>query len=299
MSDATALEAGRAAYGADQIAACLRRVREPLSIVGSPDGGPRGLVPAGQAAGPDGPGGPGQLGTLPALYPEWLGDRDFAGTHGVRFPYVAGEMARGIATTRMVIAVARAGMLGIFGAAGLDVPAIERAVGELSGALGREHPWGVNLIHSPAEPALEERAAGLLLRSGVPVISASAFMDITPPLARCAASGLRPGRAGAIVRPVRMFAKVSRPEVAEKFMAPVPAGLLATLVARGQLTQDEARLAAQVPVAEDVTVEAGSGGHTDNQPLGAMLPVIMALRDTAAARYGYRRPIRVGAAGGL
>ncbi len=285
------------AFGAHQIAECLRQVREPVHIVGTPDGGPRGLSLGSQVAGHH-PAGP-TLGTLPPLYPEWLGDRDFGEVHGVRFPYVAGEMARGIATTRMVIAMARAEMLGIFGAAGLDGETIERAVHELSRALGGSRPWGVNLIYSPAEPALEERTAELLLRGGVPIISASAYMDITPPLARCAAAGLRLDPAGRIVRPVRIFAKVSRPEVAEKFMSPAPAGLLAALVARGQLTQDEARLAAQVPVAEDVTVEADSGGHTDNQPLGAMLPAILALRDTVAARYGYQRRIRVGAAGGL
>jgi trans-AT polyketide synthase, acyltransferase and oxidoreductase domains len=287
-----------AAFEADQIAACLQRVREPVHIVGAPDGGPRGLALGSQPAGPDAAGCP-RLGTLPPLYPEWLGDRDFGEVHGVRFPYVAGEMARGIATTRMVIAMARAEMLAIFGAAGLDVQTIERAVRELSGTLGGDGPWGVNLIYSPAEPELEERTAELLLRSGVPIISASAYMDITPPLARCAAAGLRLDPAGRIVRPVRIFAKVSRPEVAEKFMSPAPAGLLNALVARGQLTQDEARLAARVPVAEDVTVEADSGGHTDNQPLCAMLPAILALRDATAARYGYQRRIRIGAAGGL
>jgi trans-AT polyketide synthase, acyltransferase and oxidoreductase domains len=87
--------------------------------------------------------------------------------------------------------------------------------------------------------------------------------------------------------------------VAEKFMSPPPGELLARLVARGQLTEREAQLAARVPVAEDVTVEADSGGHTDNQPLGAVLPVILALRDTVAARFGYPHRIRVGAAGGL
>ncbi len=287
-----------AAFDAGWIVTCLQQVREPAHIVGTTDGGPRGLVLASQAAGPGGADCP-RLGTLPPLYPEWLGDRDFGEVHGVRFPYVAGEMARGIATTRMVIAMARAEMLAIFGAAGLDAGTIERAVRELSGTLGGNRPWGVNLIYSPAEPALEERTAELLLRGGVPIISASAYMDITPPLARCAAAGLRLDPAGQIVRPVRIFAKVSRPEVAEKFMSPAPAGLLAALVARGQLSEDEARLAARVPVAEDVTVEADSGGHTDNQPLGAMLPAILALRDAVAARYGYRRRIRVGAAGGL
>ena len=287
-----------AAFEADQIAECVQQVREPVRIVGAPQGGPRGLALDGQASGPGAADCP-HLGTLPALYPEWLGDRGFGEAHGVRFPYVAGEMARGIATTRMVIAMARAEMLAIFGAAGLDIAAIERAVRELMAELGAGRAWGVNLIYSPAEPALEERTAELLLRAGVPIISASAYMDITPPLARCAAAGLRLDRAGQIVRPARIFAKVSRPEVAEKFMSPAPAALLAGLVARGQLTRDEARLAARVPVAEDVTVEADSGGHTDNQPLGAMLPAILALRDAVTARYGYPRRIRVGAAGGL
>jgi trans-AT polyketide synthase, acyltransferase and oxidoreductase domains len=292
--------AGRylAAFEARQIAACLEQVREPVHIVGTPDGGKRGLAPCGPPAGPglaDCP----QLGTLPPLYPEWLGDRGFCEVHGLRFPYVAGEMARGIATTRMVIAMARAEMLGVFGAAGLGVETIERAVRELRAALGDDHSWGVNLIHSPAEPGMEERTAEVLLRNRVPIVSASAYMDITPAIARCAAAGLRLDPAGRIERPVRIFAKVSRPEVAEKFMSPAPARLLAALVARGQLTEGEARLAAQVPVAEDVTVEADSGGHTDNQPLCAMLPAILALRDALAARYGYRRRIRVGAAGGL
>jgi trans-AT polyketide synthase, acyltransferase and oxidoreductase domains len=299
-SAAPGWRAGRypAAFEAGQIAACLQHVREPLHIVSSGPGGTLGLGRGGEVTTSDAADCL-LAGTLPPLYPEWLGDRAFCEAHGVRFPYMAGEMARGIATTRMVITMARAEMLGIFGAAGLDLDSIERAVDELSGALGRQRPWGVNLIFSPAEPALEEGTAELLLRRGVRIISASAYLDITLPLARCAAAGLRLDPAGRIVRPVQIFAKVSRPEVAEKFMSPPQAGLLAALVARGQLTGDEARLAAMVPIAEDVTVEADSGGHTDNQPLGAMLPAILALRDAVTARYGYRCRIRVGAAGGL
>ena len=299
-SRAPGWRAGRypAVFGAGQIAACLQHVREPLHIVSSGPGGTLGLARGGEVTTSDAADCL-LAGMLPPLYPEWLGDRAFCEAHGVRFPYIAGEMARGIATTRMVITMAGAEMLGIFGAAGLDLDSIERAVDELSGALGRQRPWGVNLIFSPAEPALEEGTAELLLRRGVRIISASAYLDITLPLARCAAAGLRLDPAGRIVRPVQIFAKVSRPEVAEKFMSPPPAGLLAALVARGQLTGDEARLAAMVPVAEDVTVEADSGGHTDNQPLGAMLPAILALRDAVTARYGYRCRIRVGAAGGL
>ena len=110
------------------------------------------------------------LATLPAIYPEWLGDRSFCEAHAVRFPYVAGELANGIATTRMCIAMAEAGMVGFFGAGGLGYPRVEAAVDELVARLGDRAPWGVNLIHSPNEAALENRVAELLIRKNVPII---------------------------------------------------------------------------------------------------------------------------------
>ncbi len=239
------------------------------------------------------------LATLPALYPEWLGDRSFGETYGVRFPYVCGEMANGIASVAMVVAMAEADMLGFFGAAGLPLAQVEQAIAELSRRIGRNHAWGVNLIHSPQEPAQEEHLADLLIRAQVPCVSASAFMALTPALVRCAAAGLSRDAAGGIVRARQIFAKVSRIEVAERFMSPPPSVALAALVARGAITPQEAELAAQLPVAEDVTVEADSGGHTDGRPLTVLLPGMIGLRAEIMARHPWFPPIRVGAAGGI
>jgi len=240
------------------------------------------------------------LATLPALYPEWLGDRSFNEAHGVRFPYVTGAMANGIATTDLVIAMARAGMLGFFGAAGLAYPLVEAAVGRLEAALGgTELAWGMNLIHSPNEPALEDAVADLYLRRGVNRVSAAAYLALTPSIVRYAATGLTRDPSGAIRRRTHVFAKISRPETARHFMSPAPAAILDALVAAGKLTREEATLAAHVPVAEDITVEADSGGHTDKQALTAIFPVIAELSDRLVAEHGFARPIRVGAAGGL
>lgn len=279
------------AFAPAELASAIELVREPLHVVRRPDGH------LGVAAGPA-PRGYQVVGTLPPLYPEWLGDRSFGEVHGVRFPYVAGEMAGGIATTRMVAALAGAQLLGFFGAAGLPPEQVERAVAELSRTLP-PGSWGVNLIHSPHDPAAEDAVVDVLLRHGVGAVSASAFMRLTPAVVRCSAAGLRRDAAGRVVRGRRLFAKLSRPEVAEQFLSPAPAALLGALVADGRLSADEAELAARVPVAEDVTVEADSGGHTDGRPLVALLPVIVAQRDDLVRRFGYARPVRVGAAGGL
>ncbi len=289
-----------AQFSAAGILQCVRDFREPAHIVRR-EGYEPGVGRAGTLVTADASSGAGYdvLGSLPPLYPEWLGDRSFNRAHGVRFPYVAGEMANGIATVASVTAMARARMLGFFGAAGLSLPVIEQAVDELARSLSGLDNWGVNLIHAPTEPGHEERLVDLLIRARVPRVSASAYMDLTPAVVRCAVAGIRTGPDGAIVRARQLFAKVSRPEVAEKFLAPAPPELLRTLVGRGQLTEQEAALAARVPVAEDVTVEADSGGHTDNRPLAVVLPAVRALRDELSRRHGYTRPIRVGAAGGL
>ena len=287
-----------AAFGQADVARAIERVREPVHVVREGASGRVGVgfggsvAPAGQAgAWP-------LLATLPAIYPEWLGDRSFNEVHGVRFPYVAGEMANGIASAAMVVAMAKAEMLGFFGAGGLLPARIEREVSFIAAAVpGRS--WGANLIHAPHEPDIEDATADIFLRHGVRHVCASAFMDLTPAVVRYALSGVTVDAAGKIQRPNHLFAKVSRPEVARRFLMPAPAAMVAALVARGLLTAREAELAPRIPLAEDITVESDSGGHTDNRPLVALFPVIRQLAAEIAAEQGYSRPIRVGAAGGL
>lgn len=239
------------------------------------------------------------VGILPPVFPEWLGDRSFAAAHGARFPYVVGEMARGIASPEMVIEAARAGMMAFLGSAGLPIAEVDAGIGKIRSALGPEvRNWGANLIHSPQEPAMEMAFAELVLARGVTNISASAFMQLAPAVVFLAAKGLRLSPDGTIHRHTRIFAKISRVEVARPFLAPAPEALLAPLVAEGRITPEEAALARQIPVATDVTVEADSGGHTDNRPLSVLLPRILQLADAEAPADPALRP-RIGVGGGL
>lgn len=286
-------------FDAAGVADAAQRIREACTIVSDPASGAIGLGfggelhPAGVASYP-------VLATLPAMYPEWLGDRSFAEAHGTRFAYVSGAMANGIATTALVAEVARMGGLGFFGSAGLGLERVEAAIDELSQALdGAGLPWGCNLIHSPNEPALEEAVADLFLRRGVRKVSAAAYMGLTPAIVRYAYSGISQAADGTIHRPNMVFAKISRPEVARHFMNPAPTAMLDALVAAQKLTPAEAQLAATLPVAEDFSVESDSGGHTDNRPLGPLFSSIQAVRDELQAVHQYVRPIRLGAAGGI
>jgi PfaD family protein len=290
------------AFSGDPIIAAAQQVRSPAFLVQDTRAGAIGVAIGGQTVPSDSTNGVQNfplLAVLPPLYPEWLGCRSFAEVHGVRFPYVSGAMANGIATTDLVIAMAEAGFLGFFGAAGLQRSVVETAIDTLQARLGEAHPWGCNLINSPHEPALEASVAQLYIERGVKRVSAAAYMALTPAIVRFALTGIRQSPDGTIHRERFVFAKISRPEVARRFLEPAPKSILDKLVAAGHLTVDEARLGAQVPVAEDIIVESDSGGHTDNRPLTALFPSILSLRDEITAAQAYSRPIRVGAAGGL
>ncbi|CAM2007146.1 PfaD family polyunsaturated fatty acid/polyketide biosynthesis protein [Acanthopleuribacter pedis] len=289
------------AFDPEAVTAALQQIRQPLHILRDPHSGVVGVGLEGQAVrGDSDVAGWPHLATLPALFPEWLGDRSFQEVHGVRFPYVGGAMANGIATARMVVELGRAGMLAFFGAAGLDPERIEPALDEIEAALNPiGASWGSNLIHSPNEPDLERKVVELYLRRGVHRVSASAYMKLTPFVVRYAATGLYRDAEGRIQRTNLLFAKISRPEVARHFLSPAPAEMLDQLVREGLITAEEAELARQVPVAEDIIVESDSGGHTDNRPLASLFPSIAAVRDQCQAEFGYARRIRLGAAGGL
>lgn len=237
-------------------------------------------------------------GFVPALHPRQLGDASFVRQLGLRYAYIAGAMANGIASADMVEAMAHAGMLGIFGAAGLPPHEVEANLVRLARNLGTL-PYGSNLIHSPSEPALEDTIVDLYLKHQVRVVCASAYLTLTLPVVRYRFHGIHRDAQGRIVTPNHVLAKVSRVEVARKFFAPPPATMLATLVGQGHLTQEQAEMAACLPVAQDITAEADSGGHTDNRPALALLPTLLALRDEMQATFGDSLSLRVGAAGGI
>ena len=208
---------------------------------------------------------------VPACRLDQLGDPCFSDTHGTRFACMAGAMANGIASVELVEAMGRGGMLGIFGAAGLPLEAVERAIDRLEQSLGKKFPFGFNLIHSPQEPDHEAATVDLYLRRGIRLVEASAYLNLTLPLVRYRVTGIHCDSQGKIVAPNRVIGKVSRVEVASKFLAPPPERMLRELLQRGEISPEQASWAARIPLAEDLTAEADSGGHTDNQPAIVLL----------------------------
>lgn len=235
---------------------------------------------------------------LPATPIENLGNKNFLTDHGSRFPYVAGAMANGIASVELVQAMVRRGFVGIYGAAGQNIETVTSAIDRLQAEFKSE-PFGFNLIHSPNEPDHEDAVARLFIARKVRLVEASAYLQLTLPVVRYRVHGIHLGADGNIVVPNRVIAKVSRIEVATPFLSPPPEAMLSKLIEDGSITTEQATLAKKIPMCDDLTVEADSGGHTDNRPMLALFPTMLALRERIQNTYQYQNAARLGAAGGI
>ncbi|QRX96457.1 PfaD family polyunsaturated fatty acid/polyketide biosynthesis protein [Streptomyces noursei] len=242
------------------------------------------------------------LAAVGPLSPQGIGSAEFRRRHGVRYAYMAGAMAGGIASVELVAALARTGHLASFGSAGLPEDRIDQALGHLAGEFGATgRPFACNLLHNPLAPAMEKACVDACLRHGVRCLEASAFVQLTPDLVRYRVVGLRRDPATGVQAEHRLIAKVSHPHIAELFLRPAPHEIVADLTARGLVSAEQAELARSVPMADDITAEADSGGHTDRRPLAILLPALIQLRDRIAHErpHPHGTPVRIGAAGGI
>ena len=236
--------------------------------------------------------------TPPAFDAASLGSAAFRRTFRLKYAYLAGGMYQGISSVDMVVRLARAGLMGFFGAGGLDMETIENSIVRIQQNIPSGAPYGVNFIAHIHRPELEEQLVDLLLIHGVRTIEASAFVEVTPALVRYRAKGLVRRADGGVEVRNRVIAKVSRPDVGAQFFSPAPQRLIDKLLASGGLSEEDAALLVDVPMADALCMEADSGGHTDQRMPFALIPAALGVRDEMQRRYP-AYPLYIGAAGGI
>jgi trans-AT polyketide synthase, acyltransferase and oxidoreductase domains len=230
---------------------------------------------------------------------ESLGSAAFRKDYNIDFAYVAGAMYKGIASKELVVRMGKAMMIGYLGTGGMKLERIEQDLRFIQRELQDGQAYGLNLLCNLAQPELEDRTIDLYLKHGVQNVEAAAYMQMTPSLVRFRLKNIDVDLSGVVKPKQRIIAKVSRPEVAEAFMSPAPEHIVRRLVSSGALTEKEASLGERIPMAEDICIEADSGGHTDQRMLTTLLPSILKLRDEIRTKRSLTKPIRVGAAGGI
>ncbi|MEJ2622288.1 MAG: ACP S-malonyltransferase, partial [Candidatus Thiodiazotropha sp.] len=228
-----------------------------------------------------------------------LGSHVFRRRYGVKYAYLAGAMYMGISSQELVIRMAKAGLMGVFGSMGLSLSEIEHNILSIQERLDDAEAYGMSLVSGFTSSPLEMDTVKLYLKHKVRNIEASAFLRITPAIALFRLAGLERGPENKVICRNKIIAKVSRPEIAELFMQPVPDSVVQKLLDEGKITSEQADAAKHVPVSHDICVEADSGGRTDGGIPTVLLPAMLRLKERKEREYAYDEPICLGLAGGI
>ena len=102
-----------------------------------------------------------------------------------------------VSERHLVAAISNAGGFGVIACGSMEPDMLAAEIAATQALTAR--PFGVNLIHSPGEPAVEAATTELLLKRGVRLIEASAYLDLTLPVVRYRVSGLHRAADGRIV----------------------------------------------------------------------------------------------------
>lgn len=221
-----------------------------------------------------------------------FGSGAFMDRYNLVEPVMAGAMYRGISSPQMVTALAKAGYLGAYGTGGLNLETIQEGVQTIRNSVPQNASFAVNLLAEYSGSGREMKTVQLLLDEGVSCLEAAAFVDISPALALFKIKGLQ-ACGDRVESKHRIIAKVSHHRVAQKFLSTFSEDLLERMEAEELITSREAALARKVTVADDLTVEADSGGHTDQKAAFSIFPAMKSLRDEMAPE------VHIGLAGGI
>lgn len=223
-----------------------------------------------------------------------LGSQAFRARYGLKYAYVAGAMGHGIACPALVVRMAQGAMMSYLGTHGMSLNEVEQAVRQTQERLLPGQPYGVNLLNSAEQPERACAIVDLCLRCNVASLEVSGFSDITRELVLFRAKGLSREGSGRLRCGHRLLAKISHLESAEAFISPAPAYLLQLLLAEGAISADQALWARQIPMSDDICVEANG-----SVPALALLTPVLQLRTALCAHHGYPHTLCVGLAGGI
>ncbi len=228
-----------------------------------------------------------------------LGSESFRKEYNVKYSYASGSMYRGIASKELVVKMAKSNLLSFLGTGGMSFQEMNNSLDFIKSQLHKGETFGANLMYQLGKREAEMKTVKVLLNHGITVIEASAYMQLTKALVYYRLVGLTKNEKGKVQGYNRIIAKVSRPEIATLFLRPAPQKIIDQLFEDGLINEQQITWSREIAMADDICVEADSGGHTDGGVAMVLFSAIQELRNELQAEFKYIRPVRVGLAGGI
>lgn len=232
-------------------------------------------------------------------YENLLGSRKFREDYNVKYSYIIGSMYNGISSKELVVRAGINGILAFLGTNGMKYEEIEEAIIYIQNNLSKAQPYGVNISYNINDVNLNKRLVELFIKKKVNVIETSNFWSITPELVKYRLMNIRADKYGNTVLTNKIIAKVSNEEIAKAFLSPPPNYILESLVSNGEIGEEQALLARNVPMADDICIVNDLKQNVESKPSYTLFNKIIRYRDNITTNYNYTKEIRIGIGGGI
>lgn len=228
----------------------------------------------------------------------FIGSLEFRNKYNLKYSYVAGSMGNGISSDNFVVKMAKANMMSFLGTDGLNLSTIEKYILSIQNQLNNEETYGVNINYGYEDTGIESKIVDLCLKHNVNIIEASGFINLTEDIVRYRLNGLKENNDSSIYIKNSIFIKTSNLELIKLFLSPPPERIISKLLQENKITLSEANLAKFIPMVDNISIEFNSSRHA-NGTVGALLPVVIKVKDEMKVKYSYKQEIYIGAAGGI
>ena len=210
---------------------------------------------------------------------ENIGSGEFKADYHTPYPYIVGSMGNGISSQELVVKLANKGILAYFGSAQLALNEIDKAIETLANQVKTNTAYGVNVVFDPSDISKHQELIDLCLQKQVRHLEISGFNEITEALVEYRVAGIYE-KQNKIVRRNKILAKTANSLMAAELLTSPPSHFIESLLQKGKITRQQARLSQSISMVDDICVEGDGGWRSSNANALILLPQIIHLRNT-------------------
>ena len=227
-----------------------------------------------------------------------LGSNLFRQNYQAKYAYMVAGLQGGAMSYEMLKTLRINNILGFLGTSIVPLADTLRIVE----AAKQDHlpmPYGLTVMYDQLVAIREEQVLALAAKNDIPYIEAVGYLQPSTALVRYKFSQVAQSATGKAYSPRKIFARASRPEIAQMFLSPPSAKVLAQLTAEGVLTPQQAEMAKQLPIADELIIEGNSGWNYLEYTPEVLLPLIENLRDQLLEEHQLNHRAGLGVAGDI
>lgn len=218
--------------------------------------------------------------------------------YGLKYPYLAGGMERGISSKEMVVKCGKDNILSFLGTKRMDIEKVKQSIIYIKERLSKGEPFGVNITYDSFDTELAPKVIDLCLEYNVKNVEVSGYYDIPNYIIRYKLKNIKQEK-NKVICDNKVFLKVDRLSDIDRWIGTISEKVLNSLLEDNFITNEEKMLSKCISIIDALTIKCEVGGNQNRNDILNTLPMAIKIRDSQVKEHSYDNNIYVGASGNI